>query len=408
MAQEAKTLFNLQGTKVFNNSSEDLVVKQRLPNGTYSVNFDGQRGIFFLETREPFELPKKLYGDVAAKADRVINTFMDRKGNTGVLLTGTKGNGKTLLAKYISRALEPKDVPTIVINHAFCGEDFNNYVASFDRPCLFIIDEFEKIFEERKLQERMLTLLDGLANSKHMFIVTVNDIFGVNKYMIARPNRFFYRFDYTQLTPEFVREYSEDNLKPEYQKFVPQMSLIRTKNPSINFDAIQALIEEVNRYGDSPLRLVDILNVTEGQSQLKMRMVGIKNINKPEQVVLANFSRTYSSGDRVNVWSFSPEFYKEHQAACDAIAETTSTSVSALIASVLPELPKEESMKVGREVSFNYIYLNEDDEDVFNPSESEAIGIKDSGEIIINAGNYEITMVEQQIKNPSANFFLPK
>lgn len=387
-----KTVFKISGNRVFNNAAENMVVKPRLPNGVYTVKFSMDAG-YYLEAREEFELPKKMYGDVHLRAERVINTFFERDNNTGVLLTGTKGNGKTLLAKYISTELLKKDVPTIIINSSFCGEDFNTYIASFDRPCVFIIDEFEKTYEDRKAQEKMLTLLDGLASTKHMFIVTVNDIYGVNKYMIARPNRFFYKFDYTQLERSFVREYSEDNLKPEYKKFVEEMVIIRVKNPSINFDALQALIEEVNRYGDSPMKLLNILNVVEAGHDLKLELVGVEGRNEGK-VIIVDKAKTYSlSGTTTNVWEFDRDYYLANQEVCDAAYKFTS------------KRQLTDDVKAWDKMNMTRLYVSAE-EDPYSDDGNADIQVKDDGTVIVELGGYKLTFVERMEKSMASNFFL--
>lgn len=44
-----------------------------------------------LACADAFELPSKLLGDIEKRADRIIHTFLDRKGrNTGVLMSGLR------------------------------------------------------------------------------------------------------------------------------------------------------------------------------------------------------------------------------------------------------------------------------------------------------------------------------
>ena len=80
----------------------NVPVTKNLPVGTYVVKVDPKG--YYLETIENFTLPSKLYGDTLRHSERIFNTFRDRSGPTGVMLTGEKGSGKTLLAKAIDLA----------------------------------------------------------------------------------------------------------------------------------------------------------------------------------------------------------------------------------------------------------------------------------------------------------------
>ena len=77
-----------------------LDIHEQLPAGNYVVKAD-QFGNLYLEMIDAFEIPNKLYGNCLRHTDRILNTFMNRDGSTGVLLTGEKGSGKTLLAKNL-------------------------------------------------------------------------------------------------------------------------------------------------------------------------------------------------------------------------------------------------------------------------------------------------------------------
>jgi SpoVK/Ycf46/Vps4 family AAA+-type ATPase len=146
------------------------------------VGFDSCSGQYFLETIEPFELKGKLYGDTNQNAERIQRPFHDREeSSTGVLLTGEKGSGKTMLAKRISILGAAQDIPTIVVNQAWCGETFNGFMQMVQQPAIVIFDEFEKVYAENGKQEALLTLLDGVYSSKKLFLLTCN-----NKWMLNR------------------------------------------------------------------------------------------------------------------------------------------------------------------------------------------------------------------------------
>lgn len=71
----------------------------------YVLKHDKFNG-FYLEITQNFDIPNTLYGDIQSDTARFINTFKKRTGNTGILLVGEKGSGKTLTAKIFLIVVE--------------------------------------------------------------------------------------------------------------------------------------------------------------------------------------------------------------------------------------------------------------------------------------------------------------
>lgn len=231
-------------------------IKDRLPAGTYIVGLNPKRG-FYLQPINDFTVEGKIYGNTERRAHRILNTFHSRPNTTGVLLAGEKGSGKTLLAKLISCQAAEQDMPTLVINTPFTGDGFNTFVQNINQPCVIVFDEFEKVFDNDE-QEQILTLLDGMFPTKKLFILTVNDKYRVNTHMRNRPGRIFYMLEFKGLEAEFIREYCEDNLVNKH--YIDQICRLTHLFDSFNFDMLKALVEEMNRYNESPSQALDMLN----------------------------------------------------------------------------------------------------------------------------------------------------
>jgi hypothetical protein len=237
---------------------EAMNMTEHLPGGNYVVKYDDMTGQFFLEGIESFEAPKRIYGDCLKNTDRVISTFKDRPATTGVMLTGEKGSGKTLLTKNISIELAKQDVPTIILNAPWCGDKFNTFIQSIEQPAVVLFDEFEKVYD-RDDQEKILTLLDGVFPTKKLFLMTCNDKYRVDYHMRNRPGRIYYMIDFKGLSAEFITEYCDENLKNKtYTSKVVQISTLFVE---FNFDMLKALVEEMNRYDDTPQEALKLLNV---------------------------------------------------------------------------------------------------------------------------------------------------
>lgn len=249
--------YYLKNGNAFTVTSDDEVdLYRELPVGNYTIKQDRYEN-FFLETIDAFEIKGKIYGDTTKNADRILNTFEDRPSTTGILLAGEKGSGKTLLAKLLTVQGAARNLPTIVINQPWHGDKFNTFIQSIDQPAIILFDEFEKVYD-RDDQEAVLTLLDGVFPTKKLFILTVNDKYRVDMHMRNRPGRIYYLMDFTGLTEDFIKEYCTENLKDI--SVTDEICRVGMLFDQFNFDMLKAMVEEINRYGESPRDVMKLLN----------------------------------------------------------------------------------------------------------------------------------------------------
>lgn len=245
------TYFNKSGSiyNVFDGSE----ITDVLPALNFILKFDTMRG-FYLEKADAFKLPPKIYGNTNKNSERILRTFQERQRNTGVLMVGEKGSGKTLLMRKICI---DSGLPAIIINSSFVGDDFNTFLSSITQPVIIIFDEFEKIYKQEK-QEHVLTLLDGTYQSNKLFLITSNNKFLIDHNMKNRPGRIYYFFEFAGLDESFIREYCSDNLldKTKVEKIIDVSQFFE----KFNFDMLSAIVEELNRYGEDPFDLMSILN----------------------------------------------------------------------------------------------------------------------------------------------------
>lgn len=268
-----KSVYLREADTYWQTDEKAMDIHTKLPAGTYTVGAHPMRG-WYVKSIDSFDIKGKLYGDISKRADRILSTFNDRPNQTGVLLTGEKGSGKTMLAKLISKKASAEfGYPTLIINSPFTGDGFNTFIQSIDQPCVIVFDEFEKVFDEKE-QEAILTLLDGVYPSKKLFVLTCNDKYRINQHMRNRPGRIFYALEYKGLDLAFIEEYCRDNLKD--QSYVQSICRLSTLFDNFNFDMLKALIEDMNRYGESPHQALEMLNAkpfVEGSQRHKVRVL---------------------------------------------------------------------------------------------------------------------------------------
>lgn len=303
---EAKTKFwyDNDGSVSLAKINDEIFLDALLPK-VYTVHFHEMRGFYLKTEFDKFKLPEKLYGNTQKQADRVLKTYDSRATNTGVLLTGDKGAGKTLLAQAIGNNLLAKnDVPVILINQPFSGTAFNSFIDQIGEAA-FMFDEFGKIYspngsnrakvvgeENNAGQDGLLTLLDGASRAKRMFILTENDVNKINNYLLDRPSRVYYHFKYRKLEEAAITEYCADrNLTDDLAQAIIEVS---RRMVQFNFDMLQTIVEECVRYEAKPEEVEDLLtdlNIDfDAAGESKLRILQIIDESTDTPIVLAKAS----------------------------------------------------------------------------------------------------------------------
>lgn len=285
-----------------------------LPPGTYTIQ-ETPTG-FKVVTIEDLETPPKMYGDVKQRAARILNTFLDRPAATGVLLLGEKGSGKTLLTKQISQvACAEMGIITLVINSPLCGESFNQLLQGISQPAIVVFDEFEKTYDSDQ-QQKLLTLLDGTFPSKKLFMLTSNTTYSIDRHLFNRPGRIFYFLEYEGLEREFVAEYCQDNLKNLDNMLGVQA--VASFFAAFNFDMLQALVEEMNRYNETATAAMKMLNIkpehdSGGTYEVSAWRSGKLLVGCGDDGDILNTSPLAANGWEYTLYAFDDDDYKDYK-----------------------------------------------------------------------------------------------
>lgn len=206
-----------------------------LINGkVYNLKWDRYNGMSYFEEDGSLSLPSKVY---TTKSDDIfikrVNTYFQKtsKLSTGVMLSGIKGTGKTVMAKVIAKN---SNLPIIVVDEDYPTGRINDFFRKFETPVTIIFDEVDKHWDT----ENLLGWLDGVqTNAKKLVLFTCNNEDRVNDYLKDRCSRVRYiRHFEANDNARFLREIlrdkgiAEDNIENTYTFIVNNFGLLSIDN----------------------------------------------------------------------------------------------------------------------------------------------------------------------------------
>lgn len=230
---------------------------------------------------DKFVLPKKIYGNILEKVQYIWNVFAAPNGRASVLCTGSAGAGKSLLAKLLINAavethdISPEPIEAIVVSEIEGCPELIQYLSTLDK-CVIMIDEFGKLFNNYD-QQMMLTLLSD-HNKRRMFVLTENDSGYIQRFILNRPERVRYHFEFDRLENSVISEFCKDhNVPTEFMKDLLKLNMVNSK---FNFDQLATLVEEATRSNRWDLAwLVEMLNLKVLKAKEQYKPISVSRID---------------------------------------------------------------------------------------------------------------------------------
>ena len=226
----------------------------------YTLMYSRGQGDLYIEESKAFEFPKVYYQTPTDKkfVKRVIDTYKKTdKLTTGVLLSGLKGSGKTLMSKWIANE---SNLPVIVIDSSVCSEDIEGFFAKITTDVCVVFDEIDKYWNTRYL----LGFLDGVKPTcKKLVVATCNDEKEVDKYLNDRCSRIRYKKKFTSLSKDVVAGVINDIINDKKQAEAAA-EYCMANMAVVSHDNIIIFAEEIkNNPKDSFDEIMSFLNISK-------------------------------------------------------------------------------------------------------------------------------------------------
>lgn len=255
-----------QGTtvRIFDKAVE--LMNDLPPGSSWTVECDDTIGPHLVEAPKPAPPTHAVYGQHLGRIKKVIAAYKSRTdGNTGVILSGAKGIGKTLFTRMLACEMAAEGFPVIMVNHFV--PHLADFLASITQDSVVVFDEFDKNFDLNDTratdstapQNSLLGLFDGVVRGHKLYLVTCNDISKVSKFYVNRPGRFRYHIRFAHPDMEAAAQYLKDRV-PGISDGELSSIVKFTRLVPLSYDCLSAIADELSM-GETFRSAMETLNI---------------------------------------------------------------------------------------------------------------------------------------------------
>lgn len=343
--------------------SDDLKTYDKLPVGTYKIGFNPMQGFSLIKIEDFTCKEDKIYGNHPQKIQKVLRSYDAMDRSLGIILSGDKGMGKSLFVNLLAEKMIERDMPVIICQNNIGG--VSEFIDEIKQDALFIFDEYEKNFPiegDGETQNSMLSLFDGLSQTKRMYAITVNDLSKLSEFIKNRTGRFHYhiRFDYP--TSEELVTYMEDKVLPLYHDQIKLVDEFARRVP-INYDTLRSIAFELNM-GNPFKEAITDMNIMQTRGSRYRFQVKLAGIAEPLEMVknMDSFATSYLLNDVVSVGDDSVWVYIKFDPSGAKTNPTGGFYIPGDKVTITPEYRDEEDVKFVSKLKVEYVAYEIDPE----------------------------------------------
>jgi len=267
----------------------------RLPTinftGVYIPVFDKRTNQYVLQySMAKFNTPTKFYGELQTYYDFYCKAFKLQNFNSGILLTGLSGSGKTELAKRLCNFCIDNGLNVINLYNVEYRDELIQFLSSLNKV-VFFFDEMGKTFY-KNMQNKMLTMLSNNIGLERVVIITENEPSFISDHIRNRPGRIRYAKHFTKLSRHTIEEAAIDYGCDE--QFLNELLRNYEKITTFTFDHLQAILTEHKLFPNMPFKeIISYLNleVISGVKGLKLISCSYKGQDIPVEKIDTNPKR---------------------------------------------------------------------------------------------------------------------
>jgi len=233
--------------------------------GVYYIKehtYDGQCYYSLEYYLDKFQHPKNIYGNIMSYVIRVWNEYAITNKTTGVLITGTKGSGKTMISTLLANLAIDNGLYVVMCVEINFTTELINFLSRLRNVVLFM-DEFSRNLEY-SMQAKALTMLSDIGATSKLMILTDNSDKAIHICIRDRPGRIRYHYDFEKLPQDVLLDYCSKNMDiyDSDSKFYNTLLAKYRELSVFSFDQLQAIVSEHNHYPDDDLEtLLSCLNL---------------------------------------------------------------------------------------------------------------------------------------------------